>query len=126
MDVVRRREEPLVRGQQAGAALHLVTLEGMAYADAAQVLAIPIGTLMSRLGRARAALRSFEDGPATNKPRKRPTDPPERGRPLLRLVYRDGRPDDARSTAQDPISRIAAPSPTDTDTAARRSSNEVA
>jgi RNA polymerase sigma-70 factor (ECF subfamily) len=38
-------------------ALLLVVLEGMSYSDAADVLGIPMGTLMSRLGRARAALR---------------------------------------------------------------------
>ena len=43
-------------------ALHLVTIEGLSYQDAASTLAVPIGTLMSRLGRARAALRAFEDG----------------------------------------------------------------
>ena len=48
--------------EEQRAALHLVTLEGMAYADAAAVLGIPIGTLMSRLGRGRAALRAFEEG----------------------------------------------------------------
>jgi RNA polymerase sigma-70 factor (ECF subfamily) len=38
-------------------ALLLVVLEGFSYADAAEVLSIPQGTLMSRLGRARAALK---------------------------------------------------------------------
>ena len=38
-------------------ALLLVVLEGLSYSEAAQVLGIPMGTLMSRLGRARAALR---------------------------------------------------------------------
>jgi len=42
--------------------LHLVAIEGMKYQEAADALGIPIGTLMSRLGRARAALRHFEDG----------------------------------------------------------------
>ena len=41
-------------------ALHLVAIEGMAYGEAAQVLDVPIGTLMSRLGRARSALRALE------------------------------------------------------------------
>ena len=46
-------------------ALHLVTIEGLSYQEAADALAIPVGTLMSRLGRARAALRAYEDGVAT-------------------------------------------------------------
>ncbi|WP_439814282.1 sigma-70 family RNA polymerase sigma factor [Zavarzinia sp. CC-PAN008] len=39
------------------AALHLVAIEGMAYAEAAAALGVPIGTLMSRLARGRTALR---------------------------------------------------------------------
>ncbi|HTN63483.1 MAG TPA: sigma-70 family RNA polymerase sigma factor [Devosia sp.] len=38
-------------------ALLLIALEGFSYAEAATVLGIPQGTLMSRLGRARATLR---------------------------------------------------------------------
>ncbi|MBL8271133.1 sigma-70 family RNA polymerase sigma factor [Steroidobacter sp.] len=42
------------------AALHLVAIEELTFADAAGVLGIPLGTLMSRLARARAALRDLE------------------------------------------------------------------
>lgn len=42
-------------------ALVLVVLEGMSYRDAAEQLDIPVGTLMSRLSRAREALRLMID-----------------------------------------------------------------
>jgi RNA polymerase sigma-70 factor (ECF subfamily) len=45
-------------------ALLLVTLEGLPYAEAADILGLPLGTLMSRLGRARATLRSLTGTPA--------------------------------------------------------------
>lgn len=45
-------------------ALLLVTLEGIPYAEAAGIIGIPLGTLMSRLGRARAALRALTGSPA--------------------------------------------------------------
>jgi RNA polymerase sigma-70 factor (ECF subfamily) len=40
----------------------LVALEDMAYADVAQTLGIPIGTVMSRLSRGRERLRALMDG----------------------------------------------------------------
>ena len=43
-------------------ALLLVALEGMSYAEAASALDIPQGTLMSRISRAREALRAMVDG----------------------------------------------------------------
>ncbi len=46
------------------AVLYLIAVEGLSYQEAAASLGIPLGTLMSRLGRARAALRAQEDGTA--------------------------------------------------------------
>ncbi|MGF1621006.1 MAG: sigma-70 family RNA polymerase sigma factor [Rhodomicrobiaceae bacterium] len=45
-------------------AIHLIAIEGLSYQEAATMLGIPVGTLMSRLGRARATLRALEDAPA--------------------------------------------------------------
>nr|WP_238391221.1 sigma-70 family RNA polymerase sigma factor [Pseudoxanthomonas japonensis] len=46
------------------ALLMLVSVEDMGYREAAETLGIPIGTVMSRLSRARQALRAMqEDGP---------------------------------------------------------------
>jgi RNA polymerase sigma-70 factor (ECF subfamily) len=42
--------------------LLLVTLEQLTYAECAEVLHIPVGTVMSRISRARAALRDLLDG----------------------------------------------------------------
>jgi len=50
-------------------ALLLVALEGVSYQEAAGIIGIPTGTLMSRLGRARAALKTMTG--ATDEPRLR-------------------------------------------------------
>lgn len=47
--------------EEQRAALHLVAIEDMSYSQAAEALGIPLGTLMSRISRARAQLRDFED-----------------------------------------------------------------
>jgi RNA polymerase sigma-70 factor (ECF subfamily) len=61
-------------------ALHLVAIEELSYQEAADVLNIPVGTLMSRISRARARLRAMERGDA------------EGTVPHLRIV--GGNPDD--------------------------------
>ena len=43
-------------------ALHLVAIEGLSYQQAAEALGIPVGTLMSRISRAREKLRALEQG----------------------------------------------------------------
>ncbi|MFT3954122.1 MAG: sigma-70 family RNA polymerase sigma factor [Piscinibacter sp.] len=49
--------------------LLLVTLEQLSYAECAEVLRIPVGTVMSRISRARTALRELLDGHSPNNPR---------------------------------------------------------
>lgn len=44
------------------AALHLISLEGLSYEQAAAQLGIPVGTLVSRLVRGRARLKEMENG----------------------------------------------------------------
>ena len=50
MDLPEEQREVLV----------LVAIEGLSYREAAACLGLPVGTLMSRLGRARAALRAAD------------------------------------------------------------------
>ena len=54
------------------AVLHLVAIESLSYQEAADVLDVPIGTVMSRLARARAALKNEnENGRTGRHPRLR-------------------------------------------------------
>lgn len=57
------REAFLALPEEQREALHLVAVEELPYQEAADTLGIPIGTLMSRISRARARLRSLEDDP---------------------------------------------------------------
>lgn len=56
----------LPRDQQA--VLLLVAVEDLSYADAAQVLDIPVGTVMSRLSRARERLQQLIEGTSVDEP----------------------------------------------------------
>ena len=56
--------------EEQRAALLLVVLEGMSYREVAEIQEVPIGTVMSRLARARAHIKAYLDG----------------GRPALRRV----------------------------------------
>ena len=58
LGAVRRRIEALPPEQRA--VLMLVCVEGQSYREAAEILDTPVGTIMSRLARARAALQSEE------------------------------------------------------------------
>lgn len=51
--------------------MSLVVLDGMSYADAAEALDVPIGTIMSRLARARASVAAHVRGPVVAPVRRR-------------------------------------------------------
>jgi len=50
--------------QEQREALHLIAVEELTYQEASEILSVPVGTLMSRVSRARAALREFEENAA--------------------------------------------------------------
>jgi len=57
---IERALATLVEDQRA--ALLLVVLEGLSYREVAQVQGVPIGTVMSRLARARMQIKAYLDG----------------------------------------------------------------
>ena len=57
---INRALTSLVEEQRS--ALLLVVLEGLSYREVAEVQGVPIGTVMSRLSRARSQIRAYLDG----------------------------------------------------------------
>ena len=57
---IERALATLVEDQRA--ALLLVVLEGLTYREVAEVQGVPIGTVMSRLARARVQIKAYLDG----------------------------------------------------------------
>ena len=57
---IERALATLVDDQRA--ALLLVVLQGLSYREVAEVQGVPVGTVMSRLARARAQLKACLDG----------------------------------------------------------------
>ena len=57
---IERALATLVEDQRA--ALLLVVLEGLSYREVAEVQGVPIGTVMSRLARARMQIKTYLDG----------------------------------------------------------------
>ena len=57
---IERALAALVEDQRA--ALLLVVLEGLSYREVAEVQGVPIGTVMSRLARARMQIKAYLDG----------------------------------------------------------------
>lgn len=57
---IQRALATLVEDQRS--ALLLVVLEGLTYREVAEVQGVPIGTVMSRLARARVQIKSYLDG----------------------------------------------------------------
>jgi len=58
-DITRALDE---LAEEPRAALLLVVLEGLTYREVAEVQGVPIGTVMSRLARARTQIKSYLDG----------------------------------------------------------------
>jgi RNA polymerase sigma-70 factor (ECF subfamily) len=57
---ISRALDDLAEDQRS--ALLLVVLEGLTYREAAEIQSVPIGTVMSRLARARNQIKAFLDG----------------------------------------------------------------
>lgn len=65
-------------GAEQRALLYSVSVEGLSYKEVALMLEVPIGTVMSRLSRARQALRELSEGEIARPGSQRP--------PILRIL----------------------------------------
>lgn len=65
-------------GPEQRALLYSVSVEGLSYKEVALMLEVPIGTVMSRLSRARQALRELSEGEIARPGSQRP--------PILRIL----------------------------------------
>lgn len=79
------REHFMSLPEEQRSALHLVAIEGLSYSEAASALDIPVGTLMSRISRARAALRAMEDS-GIPRDQNGSNSAPRAGARILRII----------------------------------------
>jgi RNA polymerase sigma-70 factor, ECF subfamily len=77
LDAVRRFVATLPEDQKT--ILLLICVEGRSYKEAAEITGLPQGTVTSRLGRARAALREHLDGQAGAAAQQQPQRVPSQG-----------------------------------------------
>jgi RNA polymerase sigma-70 factor (ECF subfamily) len=68
------------------AVLLLVCVEEMSYAEVAKVTGVPLGTVMSRLSRARDRMRELLDEPRAERPVAAGADHADRAAPVLRRL----------------------------------------
>ncbi|MGE3291947.1 MAG: sigma-70 family RNA polymerase sigma factor [Geminicoccaceae bacterium] len=73
VELSRTIEAMMTLPEEHRAVLVLVAIEGLSYREVADILSVPIGTVMSRLSRARQALRAATGRPAasTSRPARR-------------------------------------------------------